>query len=109
MRGQAGFAFVVDGQELCTVVASFIGWIPCNGNEGALEEGIVDDVALVIFAFDDPVAGKDFALTGISKDEGGIFALLCVYQKGPAGTEGVQSSSPVGVVLPTRYISSLCS
>ena len=101
MRGQAGFAFVVDGQELCTVVASFIGWIPCNGNEGALEEGIVDDVALVIFAFDDPVAGKDFALTGISKDEGGIFALLCVYQKGPASPKGVQFSSPDGADLPT--------
>ena len=99
----------LDDQELCTVVAPLVGWLPWDGNEGALEEGVIDDVTLVIFALDDPVAGKDFALTGISKDEGGIFALLCVYQKGPAGTEGVQSSSPVGVVLPTRYISSLCS
>ena len=99
----------LDDQELCTVVASFIGWIPCDGNEGALEEGVIDDVALVIFAFDDPIAGKDFALTGVGEDKGWIFALLCVYQKRPAGTEGVQSSSPVGVVLPTRYMSSLCS
>ena len=96
-------------QRLCTVVAPFVGWLPWDGNKGALEEGVIDDVTLVVFALDDPVAGKDFALTGVGEDKGGIFALLCVYQKGPAGTEGVQSSSPVGVVLPTRYISSLCS
>jgi hypothetical protein len=96
-------------QELCTVVASFVGWIPRDGNESALEEGVIDDVALVIFALDDPVTGKDFALAGVGEDEGGICALLCVYQKGSAGAEGAQSSSPVGVVRPTRYISSLRS
>jgi hypothetical protein len=35
--------------------------------------------------------------------------LFGVYQKGSAGPEGVQSSSPVGVVLSTRYMSSLRS
>ena len=93
----------MDDRELCAVIATFVGWIPWDGNEGALEEGVIDDVALVIFAFYDPVASKDFAFAGVGEDGGGICALLCVYQKGPAGAEGVQSSSPVGVVLPTRY------
>jgi hypothetical protein len=96
-------------QKLCTVVAPFVGWLPWNGNEGALEEGVVDDVALAIFALDDPVTGEDFALAGVGEDEGGICALFSVYQKRSAGPEGVQSSSPVGVVLPTRYMSSLGS
>jgi hypothetical protein len=94
-------------QELRAVVAAFVGWIPWDGNEGALEEGVIDNVALVIFAFDDPVAGKDFALASVGEDEGGIGALPCVYEKGSTGAKGVQLSSPVGVVLPTRYISSL--
>lgn len=99
----------LDDQELCTVVAPLVGWLPWDGNEGALEEGVIDDVALVIFALDDPVAGKDFALTGVGEDEGGICALFSVYQKGSAGPKAVQSSSPVGVDLPTRYMSSLRS
>ena len=99
----------MDDQELCAVVATFVGWIPWDRSEGALEEGVIDDVALVIFALDDPVAGKDFALTGVGEDEGGICALFSVYQKGSAGPKAVQSSSPVGVVLSTRYISSLRS
>lgn len=90
-------------------MASFVRRIPWDGNEGALEEGVIDDVALAIFAFDDPVAGKDFALASVGEDEGGIGALLCVYQKRSAGAKGVQSSSPVGVVLLTRYMSSLRS
>ena len=96
-------------QRLCTVVASLVGWFPWDGSEGALEESVIDDVALVIFALDDPVAGKDFALTGVGEDEGGICALFSVYQKRSAGPEGVQSSSPVGGVLLTRSMSSLRS
>ena len=99
----------MDDQELCAVVATFVGWIPWDRSEGALEESVIDDVAFAIFAFDDPVARKDFALSGVGEDEGGICALSCVYQKRSAGAEGVQSSSPVGVVLPTRYMSSLWS
>jgi hypothetical protein len=88
---------VLGDQALCAVGTSFAWWrIPWDGDEGALEEGIVDDVALVIFALDNPVAGKDFALTDVGEDEGGIFALACVYQKGSAGSERFQSSSPVG-------------
>ena len=99
----------LDDQELCTVVAPLVGWLPWDGNKGALEEGVIDDIALAIFALDDPVAGKDFALTGVGEDEGGICALFSVYQKRSAGPEGVQSSSPVGAVLPTRSMSSLRS
>ena len=88
-------------------MAAFARGLPGDGGEGALEEGVVDDVALAVFALDDPVTGKDFALTGVGEDEGGIRALFGVYQKGPAGTEGVQSRSPDGVVLPKKYISSL--
>lgn len=99
----------VGDQRLCTVVAPFVGWLPWDGNEGALEKGVIDDVALVIFALDDPVTGEDFSLAGVGEDEGGICTLFGVYQKGSAGPEGVQSSSPVGVVLSTRYMSSLRS
>jgi hypothetical protein len=90
-------------------VSSLVGWVPWDRNEGALEEGVIDDVAFVILALDDPVAGKDFALADVGEDEGGICTLFCVYQKGSAGAEGIQSSSPVGVARPTRYISPLCS
>ncbi len=94
-RGQAGVVLRLWlDQALGSVVASFVGCVPWDGNEGALEEGIIDDVALVIFALDDPVTGKDFALAGVGEDEGGICALCCVYQKGPAGSERFQSSSP---------------
>jgi hypothetical protein len=96
-------------QGLCAVVASFVGGVPRDGSERSLEEGIIDDVALVILAFDDPVTGKDFTLAVVGEDDGRICALACVYQKGSAGPERFQSSSPVGVVRPTGSISSLCS
>jgi hypothetical protein len=89
---------------LTAVVASFVRGLPGDGGEGALEEGIVDDVALVVFAFDDPVAGVHLALTGIGEDEGWTFALPGFYQKRSAGPEGFQFSSPDGVVPPTEGI-----
>ena len=75
--------------ELAAVVAAFVGWFPGDGGEGSLEEAVVDDVALVIFAFDDPVAGKGFALAGVGEDEGGVEALGGVDEKGSAGAKGV--------------------
>ena len=78
--------------------------IPWYGREGALEEGVVDDVALVVFAFDDPVARVGFTLAAIGEDGGGLGALCGVYEKRSASTKGVQFSSPGGVVLPTRYM-----
>jgi hypothetical protein len=61
--------------RLAAVVATLVRRLPGDGSEGALEEGVVDDVAFVIFAFDDPIAGVGFALTRVGEDEGGVEAL----------------------------------
>ena len=73
-------------------MAAFTRGFPGDWSEGALEEAVVDDVALVVFAFDDPIAGIGFTLAGISKNEGGVEALGGVYQKGSAGAEGVHQT-----------------
>jgi hypothetical protein len=70
-------------------VAAFAGWLPGDWGKGALEEGVVDDVALAVFAFDDPVSGIGFALAGVGEDQGGVEALGCVDEKGSAGAERV--------------------
>ena len=70
-------------------MTAFVGGLPWDGGKGALEEGVVDDVALVVLAFNDPVAGKGFALSGVGEDDGGLEALRGVYQKGPAGAKRV--------------------
>jgi len=95
--------------ELAAVVSSFVRRLPGDGGEGALEEGVVDDVALVVFAFDDPVAGVGFAMAAVSEDGGGMSALRGIYEKRSAGTKGVHFSSPGGVVQPTICISLLRS
>jgi hypothetical protein len=77
---------------LAAVVAAFAGRLPGDGGKGALEEGVVDDVTLVVFAFDDPVAGIGFALAGVGEDEGGVEALGRIYEKRSAGTEGVHQA-----------------
>jgi len=59
-------------------VATFTRWFPRDGGKGALEEGVVDDVAFVILTFDDPVAGVGFALSRVGEDEGGVEALRSV-------------------------------
>jgi hypothetical protein len=97
------------GTELAAVVSSFIRGLPGDGSEGALEEGIVDDVALVVFAFDDPVAGVGLAMAKVGKDGGGLGALCSVYKKGSAGPKGAHFNSPGGVAQPTICISLLCS
>jgi hypothetical protein len=75
------------GGKLAAVVAAFARGFPGNRSKSALEEGVVDDVALVIFSFDDPVAGIGFALSGVGEDDGGVEALRGVDEKGPAGTK----------------------
>jgi len=89
---------------LGAVVSAFVGGFPGNGGEGTLKEGVVDDVALVIFAFDDPVAGKGFAMAGVGEDDGVLVALCGVYEHGSAGAKGVHFNSPCGVVKPTISI-----
>jgi len=74
---------------LAAVVAAFAGRLPWDRGKGALKEGVVDDVAFAVFALDDPVAGKGFALSGISEDYGGVEALGGVYEKRSAGAERV--------------------
>ena len=84
---------------LAAVVTAFAGRFPGNGGKGALEEGVVDDVTLVVFAFDDPVAGIGFALAGVGKDESGVEALGCIHEKRSAGAKGVHQSLLSALVL----------
>lgn len=99
----------VGSTGLTAVVASFVCGLPGDGGEGALEKGVIHNVAFVVFALDDPVAGEDFALTYIGEDDGCVLALFCFYQKRSAGPKGLQLSSPDGVVQPTMLISLLRS
>ena len=80
------------GGRLAAVVAAFSGWLPGDRGKGVLEEGVVDDVMLVIFSFDDPVAGIGFALSGVGEDDGGGEALRGVDEKGPAGAKRVHET-----------------
>src|SRR5580704_3204916 len=77
---------------LAAVVTAFVGGLPGDRGKGSLEEGVVDDVALVIFSFDDPVAGIGFALSGVGEDEGRVEALCGVDKKGPAGAKRVHET-----------------
>jgi hypothetical protein len=78
--------------RLAAVVAAFPGGLPGDRRKGALEEGVVDDISFVIFAFDDPVAGIGFSLSGVGEDEGGVEALRGVDEKGPAGAKRVHET-----------------
>jgi hypothetical protein len=80
------------GGALAAVVAAFLGGLPGNGGKGALEKSVVDDIALVIFAFDDPVAGVGFALSGVGEDRGGVEALRGVDEKRSARAKGVHQA-----------------
>jgi hypothetical protein len=44
-------------------VLSFLDRLPGNGRKSTLEEGIIYDVVLVIFAFDDPVTRANLTLS----------------------------------------------
>ena len=86
---QQGRGFVRDGAALTAVLSTFVWGLPGDGGEGALEEGVVDDVTLAVFAFDDPVSGIGFALAGVGKDKGRVEALGGVHQERAAGAEAV--------------------
>jgi hypothetical protein len=51
--------------DLCSaaVISSFLNGLPGNRCKSALEKGIVYDVLLVIFAFDNPVTGTNLTLS----------------------------------------------
>jgi hypothetical protein len=101
---QQGRGFVRDGAALTAVLSTFVWGLPGDGGEGALEEGVVDDVTLVVFAFDDPVAGEGFTMAGVGEDGRGLSALRGVYEKRSAGPKGVHFSSPGGVAKPTVFM-----
>ena len=100
-KGRTGWGFWA-GTKLTAVVSSFVRGRPGDGGEGALEEGVVDDIALVVFAFDDPVAGEGFTMSGVGEDGGGLGTLRGIYKKRSAGAKSVHFSSPGGAVMPTR-------
>ena len=70
-------------------MAAFAGRLPGDRGKGALEKAVVHDVTLVIFPFNDPVAGIGSALSRIGKDYCGLKALGRVDEKGSAGAKGV--------------------
>src|ERR1700753_981210 len=76
------------------VVTAVVRRCPRDRGEGTLKEGIVDDVAFVIFTFDDPVAGIGLALAGIGEDKGGVGALGGVDKQGSTGAKRVPEALP---------------
>ena len=81
-----------EGLRLAAIVSAFARGFPWDRGEGALEEGVVDDVAFVIFAFDDPVARIGFALSGVGVDKGEVETLCGVDEKGSAGAKRVHEA-----------------
>jgi hypothetical protein len=74
-------------------MTTFAGGRPGDRSEGALEEGVVDDVALVVFTFDDPVAGIGLALSGVGEDGSRLGALRGVNEKRSASAKGHETLS----------------
>ena len=75
-------------------MASLVRRFGAHWCEGALKERVINYIALVVFSFDDPVAGKDLALADIGEEDGSVLTLSCFYEKGSAGPKGLQLSSP---------------
>jgi hypothetical protein len=73
-------------------MAAFAGGLPGDRGKGALEKTVVHDVTLVIFPFNDPVAGIGSTLSRIGEDYCGLKALSRVDEKGSAGPKGVHES-----------------
>jgi hypothetical protein len=86
----------LDSTGLTAVLSSFIRRLPRDGSEGALEERVVDNVALLVFSFDDPVAGVRVSTTAAGEEGSGSGALCGIYEKWSACAKGAQFSSPGG-------------
>jgi len=91
--------------RLAAVVAAVARGLPGDRGKGALEESVVDDVALVIFSFDDPVAGVGFALPGVGEDDGGAEALCGVDEKRSTGAKCVHQTLLAALSRRQRYFS----
>ena len=61
-------------------MAALVGGFPWDWGKGPLEKRVVDDVALVVLAFNDPVAWVGFPLSRVGEDDGGLAALRGVYE-----------------------------
>ena len=59
-----------------------------------MKECVIYNVALVVFAFDDPVAGECFTLADTRKENGGMRALPCFYEERSACSKGPQVRPP---------------
>jgi hypothetical protein len=87
-------------------VFSFLDRLPGNGGKSALEEGIVYDVVLVIFAFDDPVTGANPTLSQIGSDRGRLSALTRRYQQWSSCTKSIHGLAPPVLNTDTIYLNS---
>ena len=85
--GMPGLRRVLD---LGAVVAGFGCGLPgirLKRSEGALEEGIVNDVAFAVLSTDDPVSALDVAKAEVGSDGLVFLALSRVYKQGAAGAK----------------------
>jgi hypothetical protein len=87
-------------------VFSFLYRLPGNRCESTLEEGIVYDVALVIFAFDDPVTRANSMLSQIGNYRGSLSALTRLYQQRSSRSKGIHGSPPPVLDTDNIYLSS---
>jgi hypothetical protein len=95
----------LDATQLTAVLSPFIRRLPGDGGEGALEERVVDNVALLVFAFDDPVAGVRVSTTASGEEGSGSGALCGVYEKRSAGTKGAHSVLLAALLCRQNYVS----
>src|SRR5271165_4575504 len=77
--------------------------ISLERGEGALEKGVVDDVALAVFSANDPVAALDVAEAEVGGDGLIFLALRGVDEQWPACTKSTHDSS-AGRVKPAFLI-----
>jgi hypothetical protein len=87
-------------------VFSFFDRLPGNGRKSALEKGIVYDVVLVIFAFDDPIAGANLAFSHVGSDRGSLCALTRLYQQWSSCTKSIHGLAPPVVHTDKIYLNS---
>src|SRR5271170_5198685 len=91
LRSGAGIA-----ADSAAVVASLLVVFPGIGlerSEGALEKGIVGDVAFAVFSANDPVAALDVAEAEVGGDGLIFLALRGVDEQWPACTKSTHDSS----------------
>ena len=67
------------GRSLASVVAPFRHGFAAHGSECSLKECIVNNVGLVVFTFDDPVARECSTLADDREENGCVPALPCFY------------------------------